>query len=420
MNSRPDSGDDFRQRVSGLAVSVRHLLVAIWRRFREGHCAQVAASLAFTTLLSLVPFVTLVAVVSSKFPQSAHLDAALRGFLLDNLLPDKAGKVIAGYAIQFSQKATNLTIAGAFALVVTAVLLMKTIDQVLNQIWMVRSRRPWATRLAAYWMALSFGPILLAGGVFLASAMLSMSLNIVNEPVWLEAAGLRFISVAVLSGVFAMLYYAVPHCSVRLGDAVVAGVLAAVGLSVMQRLFSFYLIHFPSYTLVYGAFAAVPIFLLWLYLSWIVILLGAVVAAVLPERNLRRRPLPVFPGRRLYVALQIIAELVEAQREGGQRDVDVLADAARCGHGEVRELLEVLECARIAARREDGGWLLARAAEDVLLAEVARLFAWNLPASASLPVAGTEAGIDSRWRDLVSALDAAAAIPIDTLATKRT
>lgn len=420
MNSRPDSGDDFRQRVSGLAVSVRHLLVAIWRRFREGHCAQVAASLAFTTLLSLVPFVTLVAVVSSKFPQSAHLDAALRGFLLDNLLPDKAGKVIAGYAIQFSQKATNLTIAGAFALVVTAVLLMKTIDQVLNQIWMVRSRRPWATRLAAYWMALSFGPILLAGGVFLASAMLSMSLNIVNEPVWLEAAGLRFISVAVLSGVFAMLYYAVPHCSVRLGDAVVAGVLAAVGLSVMQRLFSFYLIHFPSYTLVYGAFAAVPIFLLWLYLSWIVILLGAVVAAVLPERNLRRRPLPVFPGRRLYVALQIIAELVDAQREGGQRDVDVLADAARCGHGEVRELLEVLECAKIAARREDGGWLLARAAEDVLLAEVARLFAWNLPASASLTVAGTEAGIDSRWRDLLGALDAAAAIPIDTLVAKRT
>ena len=86
----------------------------------------------------------------------------------------------------------------------------------------------------------------------------------------------------------------------------------------------------------------------------------------------------------------------------------------------VRELLEVLECARIAARREDGGWLLARAAGDVLLVEVARLFAWNLPASASLPLAGSEAGIDSRWRDLVRALDAAAAIPIDTLAAKRT
>jgi len=150
-----------------------------------------------------------------------------------------------------------------------------------------------------------------------------------------------------------------------------------------------------------------------------VILLGAVVAAVLPERNLRRRPLPVFPGRRLYVALQMLAELVDAQREGGQCDVDVLADAARCGHGEVRELLEVLECARIAARTENGGWMLARASEDVLLAEIAHLFAWSLPASAGLPVAGTDAGIDSNWRDLVRDLDAAAAIPIDTLAAKR-
>ena len=163
--------------------SAVHLLRVVRQRFRDGRCAQVAGSLAFTTLLSLVPFITLVAVVLSKFPQSAQLDAALRGFLLDNLLPEKAGKVIATYAFQFSQKATNLTIVGALVLVVTAVMLMRMIDTVINQIWMVRSRRPWATRLAAYWVALSFGPILLAGGVFLATAMLSMSLDIVNEPV---------------------------------------------------------------------------------------------------------------------------------------------------------------------------------------------------------------------------------------------
>ena len=151
--------------------AARHLLHAVGRRFRDGRCAQVAASLAFTTLLSLVPFVTLVAVVFSRLPQSQRLDAALRGFLLDNLLPEKAGKVIATYAVQFSQKATNLTIAGALALILTTVLLMRTIDQVINEIWMIRSRRPWATRLAAYWVALSFGPLLLAGGVVLASAM---------------------------------------------------------------------------------------------------------------------------------------------------------------------------------------------------------------------------------------------------------
>ena len=276
--------------------AARHLLHAVGRRFRDGRCAQVAASLAFTTLLSLVPFVTLVAVVFSRLPQSQRLDAALRGFLLDNLLPEKAGKVIATYAVQFSQKATNLTIAGALALILTTVLLMRTIDQVINEIWMIRSRRPWATRLAAYWVALSFGPLLLAGGVVLASAMLSISLSVVNEPVWLQAVGLKLISTAFMTGLFGLLYYAVPHCRVNVGHALLAGFLTAVGLMLMQRLLGLYLVHFPSYTLVYGAFAAVPILLVWLYLSWIVVLLGAVVAAVLPSGASCGGVCPTFRG----------------------------------------------------------------------------------------------------------------------------
>ncbi len=389
--------------------SAVHLLRVVRQRFRDGRCAQVAGSLAFTTLLSLVPFITLVAVVLSKFPQSAQLDAALRGFLLDNLLPEKAGKVIATYAFQFSQKATNLTIVGALVLVVTAVMLMRMIDTVINQIWMVRSRRPWATRLAAYWVALSFGPILLAGGVFLATAMLSMSLDIVNEPVWLEAAGLRVVSVTILGCVFTALYFVVPHCSVRFSDAVLAGFLAAVAFVVMQRLFGIYLRHFPSYTLVYGAFAVVPIFLLWLYLSWIVVLLGAVVAAVLPECDVLRRPLPAFPGRRVYVALLLLVELAQAQRSGVGRDVMRLSEAGRCAHGEIQELLETLELAGIVARREQGGWLLARAAEDVQAAEIGRLFGWNSLNQSQIVDTAVGASVDACWCDMLRALDASSA-----------
>lgn len=396
--------------------STSHLLRVIWQRFEAGRCAQVAGSLAFTTLLSLVPFITLVAVVLSKFPQSAQLDSALRGFLLDNLLPEKAGKVIATYAFQFSQKATNLTIVGALVLVVTAVLLMRTIDTVINQIWMVRSRRPWAMRLAAYWVALSFGPLLLAGGVFVATAILSMSLDIMNEPVWLEAIGLRAVSVTILGCVFTALYYVVPHCSVRFSDAALAGFLAALAFMVMQRLFGVYLSHFPSYTLVYGAFAAVPIFLLWLYLSWIVVLLGAVVAAVLPERDVMRRPLPAFPGRRVYVALLLLVDLAVAQRSGGCRDVARLSDAGRCAHGEARELLEVLEQAGIVARREQGGWLLARAAKDIHAAEIGRLFGWSCPTPSQPVVTTIEAAVDACWNDMLGALDASASVTLEALA----
>lgn len=394
-----------------------HLLRAIWQRFQAGRCAQVAGSLAFTTLLSLVPFITLVAVVLSKFPQSARLDAALRSFLLDNLLPEKAGKVIATYALQFSQKATNLTIVGALALVVTAVLLMRTIDTVINRIWRVRSRRPWAMRLAAYWVALSFGPLLLAGGVFGATAMLSMSLDIMNEPVWLAAVGLRMVSVAILGGVLTALYFVVPHCAVRFGDAALAGFLAALAFMVMQRLFGLYLSHFPSYTLVYGAFAAVPIFLLWLYLSWIVVLLGAVVAAVLPEREVLRRPLPAFPGRAVYVALLMLVELAVAQRSGACRDVGQLSEAGRCGHGDVHALLEALEQAGVVARREQGGWLLARAAEDIRAAEIGRLFGWRDPGRGEAGgVTPAERAVAACWRDTLLALDGAACITLAALA----
>lgn len=411
MNSDPD----FRRFSNWVPASLRHLVVAVAQRFRDGRCAQVAGSLAFTTLLSLVPLVTLVAIVFSKFPQSAHFGDALRGFLLDNLLPDKAGKVIATYALQFSEKAANLTVAGGLVLIVTALMLMKTIDQVINQIWMVNSRRPWATRLAAYWVALSLGPFLLAGCVFVASAMLSMSLDMMSEPAWLEGLGGRLIAVAALTGVFGMLYYAVPHCSVRVRDAALAGLGAAMGFLVMQRLFGIYLAHFPSYTLVYGAFAAVPIFLLWLYLSWIVILLGAVVAAVLPERKLAPHILPPFPGRELFVAALVLGELVDAQRSGTSRTMLQLAEATTVGHDDMRRTLEVLESAGIAARLERGGWLLARAAESVTMAEVGRLFGWSsLPCSWRVQD-GPVAGICACWDEMQAGFDAAAAMSVARL-----
>lgn len=396
-------------------MSVVHLASAVLRRFRDGRCVQVAGSLAFTTLLSLVPLVTLVAVVFSKLPQSARFGDALRGFLLDNLLPDKAGKVIATYALQFSEKAANLTVVGALVLIVTSLMLMKTVDQVINQIWMINSRRPWATRLAAYWAALSLGPFLLAGCVFAASAMLSISLNVMNEPAWLEGLGVRVIAVAVLAGVFGTVYLVVPHCSVRVGDAMFAGLCAAIGFLVMQRLFGLYLAHFPNYTLVYGAFAAVPIFLLWLYLSWIVILLGAVLAAVLPERKLVHALLPAFPGRDLFVALLVLRELVAAQRDGEARTMVRLAELSAVGHDDMRRTLEVLESAGITARLDGGGWLLARAADAVPLAEVGGLFGWGRLPDSCWAGANAAAEVCECWNAMVASFSRATAQPITSL-----
>lgn len=419
MNSTPDLRGAILDSTSGdpepAWMTTQRLMRAIAERFAAGRCAQVAASLAFTTLLSLVPFITLVAVVLSRFPQSSQVDAAFQRFLLDNLLPEKAGKVIATYALQFSQKATNLTIVGTLVIVVTAIMLMRTIDKVINQIWMVRSVRSWATRYAAYWMALSVGPLLLAGGVFLASAMLSMSLDVMNEPVWLAASGFRLISLAILGGVFGAIYYAVPHCSVRGSDALFAGFLAAFGFLIMQRVFGLYVSHFPNYTLVYGAFAAVPIFLMWLYLSWIVVLLGAVVAAVLPERHARRYPLPPFPGRSVYLSLLVLVELALAQRTGDSRHVDVLSVRARCNHADVREILSALEGAGIVARLDRGGWLLARAAEAVRVVEVGNLFGWRPLPATLLESDENERLVRACWNRMLNHLDDAMPLTLGDL-----
>ncbi len=183
----------------------------------------------------------------------------------------------------------------------------------------------------------------------------------------------------------------------------------------MQRLFSLYLAHFPSYTLVYGAFAVVPIFLLWLYLSWIIILLGAVVAAVLPERSLRRRPLPVFPGRTLYVALLMLCELAEAQSRGDCRGVEALAEVARVGHDEVRDVLGVLASSKIVVRRDSGGWLLARSAESVRVAELVRLFGLALPPDAGAVSGGPEGCVQAPWQKMLVAMDVAMDVSLGQL-----
>ncbi len=205
------------------------LPVRVAQRFSGERCAQVAAALSFSTLLGLVPMVALAAALITRLPFAAGLSDALEKFLLANLLPDKAGAVIAKYAGQFAHKAERVQLIGAMLLAVTALMQMLTIERTFNAIWRVKENRP----AAAYW--------------------------------------------------------ALPAKNVLRPHAMIGGLFAAAGFMAMQRLFSLYIAYFPAYTIVYGAFAAVPIFLLWLYLSWGVVLVGALIVAELPARSGRRR-----------------------------------------------------------------------------------------------------------------------------------
>lgn len=262
---------------------LRLFAARIFRRFVEENFDQISASLAFTTLLSLVPLVALLLSLVAAAPFSSGLVDQLDQYVVRNLLPAGSAGMITKYILQFSQNAARVTWIGLLFLVATAVLLLLTIERAFNHVWSVVAPRPWWRRLRLYAVVLALWPLVVGGVVAAISYAVTTSLGFVDEPPWLRRFLFNAMGLAVPALFIGGLYYAVPYTRVESRDAAWAGLFAALGFLLMQKAFAFYLSHFPSYTVIYGAFATVPIFLLWLYLSWAVILLGALVAATLPE-----------------------------------------------------------------------------------------------------------------------------------------
>ena len=212
--------------------------------------------------------------------------AALQKFLLANLLPDKAGAVIAKYVGQFADRAGRMTFLGLAVLAITALTQMLTIEHAFNGIWKVKTARPLARRVAIHALALVFGPLVFGGSLAVISYLVGVSLGLVDEPKWLTTLVLQFVPFMFLAGVLALLYWKLPGKSVARRQALLGGLFAAAVFDGMHRLFGAYVVKMPTYTLLYGPFAAIPIFLVWLYLSWTVILIGALVTAELPRASL--------------------------------------------------------------------------------------------------------------------------------------
>lgn len=259
-----------------------HLAVQVVRRFRGERYAQTAAALSFATLLGLVPMLVVGAALIETLPFGIELTSALESFLRATLLPEKAGDVIAKYLAQFAHRAGRVTWIGLAALGVTAVLQMLTIERTFDAIWKVRKQRPWPKRLGLHLLTLLLGPLAFGGALASITFLATASFGLVDEPRWVRIAFSETLPLIFLALLFGLLYWALPNRPVSRWHAGIAGGLAALAFVGMQRLFALYVVKLPTYTLIYGAFAAVPIFLLWLYLSWSVILVGALVTAELP------------------------------------------------------------------------------------------------------------------------------------------
>jgi len=387
------------------------------RRFREESLAQVAGSLTFTTLLALVPLVTIALTVFSAFPGFDKLVGALREFIAANFVPAAATRLITVTMPQFAERASRLTALGMAMLAISAVMLTLTIDRAFNRIWRVRRPRPLLQRLLVYWAVLTVGPLLLGTSLYATSWVLTTALGFIHED-RVEGPALKLAALALTCTAAAFVYRTVPNRKVALGDAAVGGLLAGLAFEVMKSGFAAFATAVGGYRTVYGAFAGVPLFLLWLYLSWIVVLGGAVVTASLPFLRAGGWRLARAPGSLLVEALQVLRALGQGHGRGAVVTSTQLGAQLRVDSDEVEHLLERMGALAWAAR-SPGGWVLARDLRTITVADVAHEFLYHPvevrreaqyaglePLTAALGAAIAQAGARS-LDEAFAALDAA-------------
>lgn len=330
--------------------------IAVARRFYEDRGAQIAGSLTFTTLLSIVPLLTVALALATAFPVFDEAITTLQLFLFENFLPEAAGlQAISDQIIAFSEQAGHLTAIGLIFLLVTAVMLMLTIDDALNRIFRVRRRRPLGQQVIMYWSVLTLWPVLIG-------TSLSMTPFLSLVPFLFTWAALT------------VLYILVPYRHVELRHAAAGALLAGTAFELAKRAFAVYLANFPTYTLIYGAFATLPIFLVWMYVSWLVVLAGATFTAMLPGYRVITSERNRAPGRELTDALDILGVLARAQDGGFVLPLTRIA--AQAGVMPHRCELVLERCAALGwvAKTEKDGWVLARDADTIRVADVYRAF----------------------------------------------
>lgn len=287
----------------------RNTALTLRERFREDRLGITASSLTFTTTISLVPLFTVVLAIFSVFPVFARFQASVQGWLVRSLVPDDIAKQVLRYLSDFAGKAGQIGWTGALVLLVTALALVLTIDRKLNDIWRVRQPRSLTQRILVYWALLTLGPLLLAGSLSMTSYALTASRGMVAA----LPGGVRFLLEAVqfllVTGGVAALYRYVPNTQVRWSHALIGAVFATVSLELAKNVLGWYLGLMPTYSLVYGTFATVPILLVWIYVAWVIMLLGAVVAAYLPSLLLGVARRGDTPGWDFQLALEMLGHL---------------------------------------------------------------------------------------------------------------
>ncbi|MDE2119687.1 MAG: YihY family inner membrane protein [Betaproteobacteria bacterium] len=323
---------------------VLRMLRPLRQRFEHCRLAQTAGSLTFTTLISLVPLLAVGLSLFTAFPAFHHLEEHLQQRFASAVLPPRIGTTVLGYLNAFAERAAGLGAAGVAGLALSAISLMFTVDRALNTIWYTPRPRPLGQRVLLYWAAVTLGPLILGATLAASAAVLASRNGWMHHVPGGAGALLTLLSWALLALALAALYRFAPNADVRWRDALGGGTIAAVGFGVAGRVFTWYVGTAANYTAVYGTFAALPVFLLWIYFSWMVVLLGAMLAAHLPLLRLRVQAQHSVAGSDFLLALRVLRLLHDSRDSASPgRDILSLAGSLHCDPLRLPGLLDLLE-----------------------------------------------------------------------------
>lgn len=352
----------------------------LWQRFWDDNCFQYAGALSYTTVFALVPLTVTVFGILSGFPVFTDWSDRLRSYVFANFVP-AAGDTIEGYLTSFAANASSLTGVGILFLITSALLMVYSIDDAFNRIFRVTRRRRAVSRFVVYWTVLSLGPLLVVAGLAVSAYLFAMPLLAdFDRDYGLTNRLLVFVPAFVTWMALTLGYAIVPNTEVRWRHAAVGALVATMLFELGKRGFALYLTRVPSYERIYGAFAVLPIFLIWIYLSWNIVLLGASLASVLGAFRYHPEEHKLPTGHEFAAVLRVLSSLSVAHAEGRGLKLDALHEqVAGLSDEQLLCILSDLESLRIVEQSSLGHWRVIRDLDQVLLADIYETGLYRMP-----------------------------------------
>ncbi|EPJ49250.1 MAG: putative ribonuclease [Osedax symbiont Rs2] len=357
-------------------IKALHFLITLTRQFWANGGVLNASALTYTTLFAVVPLMTVTYSVLAMVPAFQGVGESVQGWVFSNFVP-ATGEVVQNYLADFTAQARRLTAVGAIFLFVTSVMMMKNIEAAFNRIWRVKFSRKGMSSFLLYWAVLSLGPILIGVGLLVSSYI--ASLPFITEATAIIGQGrlLSLLPILLSVAAFSLLYSAVPNCRVPFKNALIGAIVVALLFEIAKRSFAFFAVQFPSYELIYGAFAAVPLFLAWIFITWIIILLGAELTRLLTVYNSASSG--GFQSH-LHCILGVLHQLWLAQQQGRTLSDDkLLVTVAGLNQQHWDNYQQILLDNTVICRTEQGEYLLSRNLGDFSLQQLNSMLPWPLP-----------------------------------------